>query len=288
MFGYTEPFRRFVQNEALKPQANNIQNTAASWLPGDDYYTNFHEGDPFIKVDDGYARLPGAGYAALHPEVKDLDPEDYPDIHKMAILADVAPYSREYNTYRQRVGAQAHSTNDTELEIEYEKILNRVKQTRESVIRMQDRHFTNPVEEIAGTVESASPGGVTLKEYPGRRFQFSSVSTSAADMSARILGNRITRCLHPCGHKTPHARAPDGGSIHDPALAPPWFPDPAQGGDRIGVSVLAGAKHFTGLRQAEAQAMIRFSPLAGSLILLRERRLARHSWLAARRAQLCR
>ena len=28
--------------------------------------------------------------------------------------------------------------------------------------------------------------------------------------------------------------------------------------------------------------MIRFSPLAGSLILLRERRLARHSWLAAR------
>jgi hypothetical protein len=27
--------------------------------------------------------------------------------------------------------------------------------------------------------------------------------------------------------------------------------------------------------------MIRFSPLAGSLILLRERRLARHSWFAA-------
>jgi hypothetical protein len=74
-------------------------------------------------------------------------------VHKMAILADVAPYSRQYNTYRQRVGAQAHSTNDTELEIEYEKILNRVKQTRESVIRMQDRHFTNPVEEIAGTVD---------------------------------------------------------------------------------------------------------------------------------------
>ena len=61
MFGDTEPFRRFVQNEVLKPQANEIPNTAASWLPGDDYYTNFHEGDPFIKVDDGYARLPGEG-----------------------------------------------------------------------------------------------------------------------------------------------------------------------------------------------------------------------------------
>jgi len=96
-FGYTEPFRRFVQNETFSPQANEIPNQAASWLPGDDYYTNFHEGDPFIKVPEGYARLPGAGYEALHPELKGLDPEDYPDIHKMAILADVAPYSREYN-----------------------------------------------------------------------------------------------------------------------------------------------------------------------------------------------
>src|SRR5258708_7214843 len=64
-FGYTEPFRRFVQNETFSPQANEIPNTAASWLPGDDYYTNFHQNDPYIN--------------------------------KMAILADVAPYSREYN-----------------------------------------------------------------------------------------------------------------------------------------------------------------------------------------------
>jgi hypothetical protein len=119
------------------------------------------------------------GYEALHPELEGMNPEDYPSIHKMAILADVAPYSREYNTYRQIVGKEAQG--NTELEIEYEKILNRVKQTRESVIKMTDRHFTAPVDEI-------SPTGITLKEFPGRRFQFSSVSTSAADMSARILG----------------------------------------------------------------------------------------------------
>src|SRR4249919_655206 len=57
-------------------------------------------------------------------------------------FADVAPYSREYNTFRQIVGKQAQG--NTELEIEYEKILNRVKRTRESVIRMNDRHFTRP------------------------------------------------------------------------------------------------------------------------------------------------
>jgi hypothetical protein len=36
-FGYTEPFRRFVQRESFEPQANEIPNTAPSWLPGDDY-----------------------------------------------------------------------------------------------------------------------------------------------------------------------------------------------------------------------------------------------------------
>ena len=164
MFGYTEPFRRFVQHETFTPQANEIRNTAASWLPGDDYYTNFHNGDPFIKIDEGYARLPGAGYAALHPELKDIAPEDYPDIHKMSILADVAPYSREYHTFRQKVGQQAQG--NTELEIEYEKILNRVKQTRESVIKMNDRHFTEPVDEISGTVDEVSAGASLSMNIP--------------------------------------------------------------------------------------------------------------------------
>jgi len=106
-------------------------------MPGEDYYTDFHKGDPYVKVDQGFARLPGAGYAALHPELEDVNPEDYPDIHKMAILADVAPYSREYNTFRLKVGNQARD--NTELQIEYEKILERVRQTKESVIRMQDQ-----------------------------------------------------------------------------------------------------------------------------------------------------
>ena len=75
--------------------------------------------------------MPACPAPAMKPSIrnsKDVNPEDYPDIHKMAILADVAPYSREYHTYRQRVGKQAQG--DTELEIEYERILNRVKKTR--------------------------------------------------------------------------------------------------------------------------------------------------------------
>lgn len=96
-FGYSEPLRRFIQRASFEPQANEIPNTMPSWLPGDDYMTNFKVGDPYVGIDDGYARLPGAGYEALHPELKGLSPEEYPDIHKLRILGDVAPYSREYN-----------------------------------------------------------------------------------------------------------------------------------------------------------------------------------------------
>ncbi len=175
-----------------------------------------------MKVDQGFARLPGAGYEAIHPELKGVNPEDYPDMTKLAILADVAPYSREYNTYRQMVGSQVKG--NTEQEIEYGKILNRVKQTRESIIRMNDRHFTAPVDEISGTVESASAGGITLNEYPGRRFQFSSVGTGAADMSAAALGenNQMTRASRPAQHKNPRAPASATPSPYQPTyLLPP-------------------------------------------------------------------
>jgi hypothetical protein len=139
-FGYSEPLRRFIQRESFEPQANEIANTMPSWLPGDDYMTDFKKGDPFVKVDDGYARLPGKGYEAVHPEIAGINPEDYPDIAKLRILSDVAPYSREYNTFRQKVASEAQ--HDTQLQIELDKIIDRVRQTKESSIRMADRHFT--------------------------------------------------------------------------------------------------------------------------------------------------
>jgi len=74
-FGYSEPLRRFIQREGFEPQANEIPNTMPSWMPGDDYYTNFRKGDPFIKVDQGFARLPGKGYESLHPELEGTNPE---------------------------------------------------------------------------------------------------------------------------------------------------------------------------------------------------------------------
>jgi hypothetical protein len=61
LVGYSEPFRRFVQHEGFAPQVNEIANDMPSWIPGDDHLIDFKKGDPYTKVDEGYARLPGAG-----------------------------------------------------------------------------------------------------------------------------------------------------------------------------------------------------------------------------------
>jgi hypothetical protein len=143
-------------------------------------------GDPYTKVDQGYARLPGAGYTALHPELKGVNPEDYPDITKMSILADVAPYSREYQKYAARVRAQAQ--HDPKLEAEYDRIVDQVRKTKESTLQVAKHHFNAPVDTIEGTVKDVNKEGVELKEYPGRVFRLSSVSSSMADLVAEELG----------------------------------------------------------------------------------------------------
>jgi hypothetical protein len=60
--GYSEPLRRFIQHEGFTPQVNEIENDMPSWIRGEDHLINFRKGDPYTKVDEGYARLPGAGW----------------------------------------------------------------------------------------------------------------------------------------------------------------------------------------------------------------------------------
>jgi hypothetical protein len=82
-----------------------------------------------------------------------LDPEDYPDLTKLAILADVAPYSREFQTYRGRV-ARAGSE-DTATEIEFQKIMRQVHETRQSVIGTDQRRFSEDSRGSPGNGQSS-------------------------------------------------------------------------------------------------------------------------------------
>jgi hypothetical protein len=94
----------------------------------------------------------------------------------MRILADVAPYSREYQKYSSIIRNQTRD--NPELEEEYERISEQVRQTKESTLQVAKRHFNAPVNTIEGTVQSAGAQGVELEEYPGRVFHFSAVSSS--------------------------------------------------------------------------------------------------------------
>jgi hypothetical protein len=99
----------------------------------------------------------------------------------MAILADVAPYSREYNTYRLKVGAAARD--NTELQIEYEKILDRVRQTRSfrPAAQQNPRARAGRSFQFAGTVNFlvVEPGLITWMIQPWKQ--------------ARLLGAIVLR-----------------------------------------------------------------------------------------------
>lgn len=101
-FFTTEPIRRFLPRErSTIQQYNPILNEMPSWLPD-----RFKFGDPYRNLEYGEVRLPGAGYAAIHPELKGINPESYPDIFKYSILADVAPHSREFIMLREKMYSQ--------------------------------------------------------------------------------------------------------------------------------------------------------------------------------------
>jgi very-short-patch-repair endonuclease len=191
--GYTEPIRRFIQRDPAGIQVNDIPNTQPSWMPGEDYLINFKQGDPYTKLDQGYARLAGAGYEAIHPELEGVNPEDYPDLTKLDILSDVAPYSREFNIVKDRLGKTIGD--NTELRIRYEKLLNQAEEAKKSILQVDKRRFTGDIETVKGTVKQVSPKGLELSEFPGRTFKYSSLGMSAADLSAVVLGqnNQMTR-----------------------------------------------------------------------------------------------
>lgn len=113
--GQTELVRRFFLNDYSSQYRraaaiNPIANSMPRWLPGTysesgrdrDYFMDFTMGDPFVKIADGEARLPGAGYESL-TELHSGQPGVYSDVDRFLILADIAPYSNAYKQYEKRV-----------------------------------------------------------------------------------------------------------------------------------------------------------------------------------------
>ncbi len=134
-----ESLRRFIPTNAgsILDRANPLRNQMPEWLPHDvnNYWIDFSSGDPYAKVQKGYFRLPGEGYAELHPELKDTNPNDYADIHKYKILSDVAMGSDEY--YRYKDIMDARSANDQLTDYEKSIYGDIVNQTNERSVQKQ-------------------------------------------------------------------------------------------------------------------------------------------------------
>jgi hypothetical protein len=139
----TEALRRVFQNQDSFAKAqisasvnlNPLRNAMPSWMPGSDYVVDFKSGDPFLKVKDGYYRLPGEGFSSRYEELKGVDPESYQDIYKYKILSDVAYGSRQFREVKGRL--QNRDLTDYEQEI-FDQVEQQVREKKESEINVRD------------------------------------------------------------------------------------------------------------------------------------------------------
>jgi len=102
---FSEIIRRFVPKDRTNVNyLNPIRNTMADkypFLPGADYFINFQQGDPFTKVAEGEFRLPGVGYERINNMSSDYGP-----LTQLDILADVAPYSKQFRELDRTINSQ--------------------------------------------------------------------------------------------------------------------------------------------------------------------------------------
>lgn len=101
-FFMNEAIRRIFPNPGPnnRREINPVLNDMPGWIPED-----LHYGDPYNRkfMEWGEARLPGAGYEALHPELEGTPTEDYPLIYQYDILSTASPYSKELRAVRKKL-----------------------------------------------------------------------------------------------------------------------------------------------------------------------------------------
>lgn len=163
----SEAIRRFVHRDESK-QYNPIRNSMPSWLPD-----SFKYGNPYTSArhGEGEYRMPGEGYEALHPELKGVNPEDYPLLHKLNILGDVSPYSPQYKGTLHKAKLMRDSDEMTAPErgflYRHEQMMKEKKNRREfDSYQFKPSSYDN----ISGTIASVDPQSMsfTLEGYGGK------------------------------------------------------------------------------------------------------------------------
>lgn len=109
---FSEIVRRFIPKDRKNVDyLNPIKNTMGMqypFLPGAEYFTDFTTGDPFTKVQEGELRLPGIGYERFNKLYSD-ETGRYGALTQLDILADVAPYSKQFKMLNKSIDSKISS-----------------------------------------------------------------------------------------------------------------------------------------------------------------------------------
>ena len=192
MLGMNELFRRLYPRPQRGVEVNPLANQMPKWMPGDDYFINFKQGDPYNKVPYGEERLPGKGFEARYPQLKGLRPDQYPAWARFEILADVAPWSTQTRVHRSL--AYKESGNDPKLRAHLEDIdwqMEQVKRKKD----FSNYDFNRDMETVGGRVSEVLPTGeFRLEQYPQHLFKPAGLRFGVAASSSMIRNaNGITK-----------------------------------------------------------------------------------------------
>lgn len=155
----SEIVRRFIPHKrSTVNMLNPIKNTMGKkypFLPGSENFTDFTTGDPFTKVLEGEMRLPGIGYERLNKLYPDRNGR-YGAVNQLDILADVAPYSKEYRNLEKRIDKIGLSEEEREKVAEIRAQQNAIKNSKTNFTAYDDSSFTDKALSPFSTAKNAA------------------------------------------------------------------------------------------------------------------------------------
>lgn len=126
MLGFGEFSRRLipqsaaVKRDTINPMRNQV---APDWLPKNEtkYYKNFERGNYYSHMENGEYLLPGSkGFETLNPELKGIDPNNYPLVYQYKILQNVARGSSEHIAVKKYLAEHLDELSEKEKDIFFE------------------------------------------------------------------------------------------------------------------------------------------------------------------------
>ena len=170
----SEVIRRFVPHKrSTVNMLNPIKNTMGKkypFLPGSENFTDFTTGDPFTKVTEGEMRLPGIGYERLNKLYPDRNGR-YGAVNQLDILADVAPYSKEYRNLDRRIDKIGLSEEERAKVGEIRAQQNAIKNSKTNFTSYDDSSFVDKTLSPFSTARNAAlhTDNFINNKFTGRR-----------------------------------------------------------------------------------------------------------------------